>query len=243
MVSGAKGDGHGAPGLLDVVVPVFNEAQGLGAFHERVRRVPLPLPLRLIFVDNASTDGSLAILESLEERFEDVTLIRHAHNAGYGASLRDGIAAATAPVVAILDADGEYPPEALPALYAALEHAPVVYASRFLGGGARHMPLTQRLGNRLVTGLFNLVFRQQHTDLYTGCKLMRREALRGITLERDGYEQVLELAVKLARRGVAVKDVAIAFEPRRTDRSKMRHLRESAKYVWLLGRYALTRAG
>jgi hypothetical protein len=105
------------------------------------------------------------------------------------------------------------------------------------------MPLTKRLGNRLVTGLFNAVFAQHHTDLYTGCKAMRREVLQGLTLERDGYEQVLELAVKLARRGVVVKDVPIDFEPRRTDRSKMRHLSETAKYLWLLGRYALDRAG
>jgi glycosyltransferase involved in cell wall biosynthesis len=227
-------------GAIDVVVPVFNEVEGLGAFHERVRRVPLPL--RLIFVDNASTDGSLAVLASLAERFADVTVIRHARNEGYGASLRDGIAAATAPVVAILDADCEYPPEALPALCAALERAPVVYASRFLGGGARRMPLAKRLGNQLVTGLFNLTFQQHHTDLYTGCKLLRREVLQGITLERDGYEQVLELAVKLARRGIAVTDVAIEFEPRRTGRSKMQHVSETAKYVWLLAHYALSRA-
>lgn len=219
---------------IDVVVPVFNEESGLHAFHRRIRA--LELPLRLIYVDNASTDGSIAILES----FEDVRIIRHARNQGYGASLRDGMAASTAPVVVIIDADCEYPPEALPRLIEALADAPVVYASRFVLGTHPYMPLLKRLGNGLITGLFNLLFREHHTDLYTGCKALRRDVVQQLKLDRDGYEQVLEMAVQLARKGIRVKDVPIDFEPRQTDRSKMRHLSETAKFLYLLFHYALT---
>lgn len=94
----------------DVIVPVFNEAEILPEFHRRV--TALALPLNLIYVDNASTDRSVDIISS----FDDVTLIRHATNEGYGGSLLDGIANSDNEKIVIIDADCEYPPEAIPDL-------------------------------------------------------------------------------------------------------------------------------
>ena len=58
--------------------------------------------------------------------------------------------------VIIIDADGEYPPEAIPLLLKGLEQTPVVYASRFLNGGKIAMSRTRSWGNRGLTALFNL---------------------------------------------------------------------------------------
>ena len=95
---------------VDVVVPVLNEREMLPRFLDRVDS--LGLPLHLIFVDNGSVDGTLECLTTRPE----ITVIAHGRNLGYGRSLADGLSASKADRVIIIDADGEYPPEAIPLL-------------------------------------------------------------------------------------------------------------------------------
>jgi dolichol-phosphate mannosyltransferase len=209
---------------LDVVVPVYNEE---AAVEELVARLRAACPgARLIVVDNASTDRTAALLAAMP----DVQLVRHAENLGYGRSLADGIAAGTGTRIVMIDGDLEYLPEDVPALDRALASAPVVYGSRFLrpvAGGST----VWSLGNRLVTLSFNLLFRQHLTDLYTGIRGVRRAALPAGGLHSPGFEFVLELAAALARAGARIAEVPVGYAERRGGRSKMRHVRELAKFA------------
>jgi glycosyltransferase involved in cell wall biosynthesis len=219
---------------IDVIIPILNEEEMVGVFFDRISS--LPLPLHFIFVDNASTDRTKEIVRS----FPRATLIEHEKNEGYGGSILDGIGRSDAEVIVIIDADAEYPPEVIPALIDALEENEAVYTSRFLAPGDVDMPLFRRVGNRAITGSFNVLFGQNLTDLYTGCKALRRSALDGLALERKGFEHVLELGVKLALKGIRIAEVPIRYEPRSTGRSKMRHVSETLKFIYLLLRYRLT---
>ena len=220
---------------IDVIVPVFNEEEGLPEFISRLSA--LPLQIHPIFIDNASTDNSIQILNQIE----GATVIRHATNEGYGASLRDGIRAATASKIVIIDADCEYPPEAIPELVKKLDNEEVVFASRFLLPEEQTpMPFLKAFGNKLISGLFNLLFKQQTTDLYTGSKAFRRSAVTDLPMERDGFEHVLEFAARLAKRGISIAEIHVTFQPRRTGTSKMMHLSETIKYLYFLIYYYLT---
>ncbi|XOF32599.1 MAG: glycosyltransferase family 2 protein [Candidatus Electrothrix sp. YB6] len=221
--------------ITDIIVPVFNEQDGLHEFHRRV--TALGPEYRLIFIDNASTDNSLEIIEN----FKEVTIIRHETNQGYGASLRDGIRAARAGKIIIIDADCEYPPEAIPLLVQELDRHEVVYTSRFLDDRNRdRMGYMKMLGNKIISGAFNLLFRQQVTDLYTGSKGFRRQVVSGLPMERNGFEHVLEVAARLAKKGITIHEIPVDFRPRQTGQSKMRHLGETVKYLGLLIWYAVT---
>lgn len=219
---------------IDIIVPVYNEEEILPEFHRRLRA--LGLPLNIIYVDNFSCDNSVAIISD----FADATLIRHDRNEGYGASIIDGIAASSNDKIIIIDADCEYPPEAIPQLIDRLDSADVVYTSRFLDGRNDFMPLTKRLGNQLISRLFNLLYRQQLTDLYTGCKGLRRSALAGLSLTCKGFEHVLELGVKLAVNRARTAEIGVSFTPRHTGEAKMQHLAETAKYFYLIFLYYFT---
>lgn len=219
---------------VDVIVPVYNEEEILPEFHRRLRS--LGLPLNIVYVDNFSRDNSVAIISS----FGDATLIRHDRNEGYGASIVDGIAASRNEKIIIIDADCEYPPEAIPELIKRLDTADIVYTSRFQDGRNDFMPRTKRLGNQLITGLFNFLYRQRLTDLYTGCKGLRRSALKDLTLSCKGFEHVLELGVKLAVKKVRTDEIPVRFAPRHTGVAKMQHLSETAKYFYLIFLYYFT---
>lgn len=218
---------------IDVIVPVLNEEEMVETFYRRISKVPLPL--HYIFIDNASTDRTREIVRT----FSNSTLIEHEKNEGYGGSIVDGISFSTAEAFVIIDADCEYPPEAISELVTALGEHEVVYTSRFLDGKDLDMPFMRKLGNMTVTFLFNILYGQQLTDLYTGCKALRRSAMEGIRLERKGFEHVLEMAAKLSRKGVGIREVPIAYELRRTGKSKMGHVTETLKFLYLLLRYRI----
>jgi glycosyltransferase involved in cell wall biosynthesis len=213
---------------VDVVVPVLNEVEMLPVFFNRIEA--LALPLHLIFIDNGSTDGTLELLNSRS----GITLIGHGRNLGYGQSLIDGLLRSTSEKVVIIDADCEYPPEAIPLLLAGLETAPVVYGSRFLSQGRVDMSFSRQWGNITLTSLFNLLYHQSITDLYTGMKALRHEVFQGLSLKRSGFEHVVELAAGLAHRGYRIAEIPVAYTPRRTGCSKMRHLSETGKALRLL---------
>jgi glycosyltransferase involved in cell wall biosynthesis len=224
---------------LDVIVPVFDEE---ATVEELVRRLAAACPgARLIFVDNASTDRTAAILARLPE----VTLVRHERNLGYGRSLATGLAAGKNERVVMIDGDLEYLPEDVPRLARALDSARAVYGSRFLAraGDASHGAAVWSLGNRLVTAAFNLSFGQRLTDLYTGIRGVRREALPPRPLTSSGFEFVLEFAAVLARAGIRIAEVPVGYTPRRAGHSKMRHAREAAKFAYHLVRLRLERTG
>jgi glycosyltransferase involved in cell wall biosynthesis len=226
---------------FDIVVPVFNEAEALPEFLQRVNA--LRLPANLVFVDNASTDGTLDIIRNVE----GATVIEHATNEGYGASLVDGMLAGKNKKIIIIDVDCEYPPEAIPELLSQLDKEKVVYTSRFLGRQNHReagMPWLKMAGNKFISGLFNRYFDQHTTDLYTGCKAYHRECVEGLDFKQKGFEHVLELAAKFAARKYRISEIAVDYRPRQTGQSKMSHITETIKYLYLLQRYArLYRAG
>jgi hypothetical protein len=101
------------------------------------------------------------------------------------------------------------------------------------------MPFLRRIGNRVVSRVFNLLFRQNTTDFYTGVKALRREALDCLSLRRDGFEHVVEMGAQLARAGFRIREIPVSYEPRARGTSKMRHLPELFKYVWFVLCYRL----
>ena len=142
----------------------------------------------------------------------------------------------------MIDADLEYHPEDVPVLVAALGMAPAVYGSRLLEGaeGLRTMPSTRRIGNRVVTGLFNLLFDERLTDLYTGIRGVRRDALAWHLLRSDGFEFVLEVAARLKANREPIVEVPIRYTPRTVGVSKMQHVPEFLRFVFHLLRLRLS---
>jgi glycosyltransferase involved in cell wall biosynthesis len=123
-----------SPNTLSVVIPAYNEAAFIGTLLERIQAVdlaPLEVTPELIVVDDGSADDTAVIAE----RHAGVRVIRQRPNAGKGAAVRAGIAAATGSHVLIQDADLEYDPQDYVPMLRALRAGndrTVVYGSRYL---------------------------------------------------------------------------------------------------------------
>src|SRR5690349_19044738 len=100
---------------LSVVIPAYNEEDGIIRIVERVKAVrpalnAVGVELELIVVDDGSRDKTA----TLAAQCGDTRVVRHLKNRGYGGALKTGFRHATGEWLAFLDADGTYPPEALP---------------------------------------------------------------------------------------------------------------------------------
>lgn len=223
---------------LSVVVPIYNEQSTLPVILARLAR--LPVHQELILVDDCSTDGSGAILESVRH-IPGVRVARKKKNEGKGAALRTGFAMATGDVVVIQDADLEYDPRDIPQLLRPIVEgsADVVYGSRFLGDRVRDPSWLHRLGNGLLTCASNLFTGLRLTDMETCYKAFRRDVIQGMVLRQDRFGFEPEVTAKLARRGARVVEVPIDYHARGYEEGKKIGVRDAFNALYCIVRYAV----
>jgi glycosyltransferase involved in cell wall biosynthesis len=199
---------------LSVVIPVYNEAGTVEKLIDLVQKVDAGLPKEIVVVDDASTDGTGAVLQGIQGRHENLRLLRHETNQGKGAALRTGFAAATGDIVLVQDADLEYDPREYAALLRPIVEgrADVVYGSRFQGGGPHRVVFFWHyVGNRVITTLSNMMTNLNLTDVEVCYKAFRREVLQAIRLREDRFGFEIEITSKVARGKWRIYEVPISY--------------------------------
>ena len=199
---------------LSVVIPVYNEEATVERLIARVREVALDI--EVVCIDDASTDGTLAVLERLAETRVIDVLARHEKNRGKGAAVRTGIEHATGDVIVIQDADLEYDPRELPRLLEPIAdgRADAVFGSRFLSGPHRVLYFWHRVGNGVLTLVSNMLTDLNLTDMETCYKMVRADLLKTLPLRTDRFGIEPELTARLAQAGARIYEVPISYNGR-----------------------------
>jgi glycosyltransferase involved in cell wall biosynthesis len=221
---------------LSVVVPCFNEEASVERAVGRV--LAQPFVAEVVVVDDASTDGTAAILRTLDD--PRVRVVTHPVNRGKGAALRTGFAQARGPFVAVQDADLEYDPADLAKLLVPLQagDADVVYGSRFLTSDAhRVLYFWHSVGNRVLTLYSNMLTNLNLTDMETCYKVFRREVLDRITIEEDRFGVEPELTAKVAALGCRIYEVGISYHGRSYAEGKKIGWKDGVRAMWVMSRY------
>ncbi|MEA3376145.1 MAG: glycosyltransferase family 2 protein [Chloroflexota bacterium] len=218
--------------LLSVVVPAWNEEDGIAAIVERVLAVEPALQevgvagLELIVVDDGSSDGTADVVRGCE----GVRLVCHETNRGYGAALKTGFHAAQGDLLAFLDADGTYPPEHFPALCReALDGAELVVGSRRSGADSQ-MPLVRRVGNLLWSNLVTLVGGRRVVDPASGMRVFHREALERLYPLPDGLNFTPVMSTRAIHEGVRLREIPIPYTER-VGRSKLSVVEDGMRFL------------
>lgn len=195
-------------------MPIHDEEENLRPLFEEIRAVldALDLPAELIYVNDGSRDGSGAVLDALRAEDVRVRVLDHDRNHGLTAALDTGFRHARAPVIAMLDGDGQNPPADLVKLLDALPGADMVIGWR----RDRDDPWIRRISSRIANRYRNWRTREQVHDTGCGLKVFRREILERVKLF-DGMHRFFATLARME--GFRVEEVVVAHRPRERGRS------------------------
>lgn len=209
-----------------VVVPTYNEIEGLASIVGRLRQaVP---DADILIVDDSSPDGTGELADRLAAADPAVRVLHRPAKRGLGRAYIDGFTHALGAGyqrIVEIDADGSHDPAALPDLLALTTTADVVLGSRWVTGGVvLNWPRVRRSISRLGNRYAKAVLRSRINDLTSGYRVYRADALRALELGKvssQGYCFQVELAWRLERMGFSIAEHPIIFLERTQGRSKM----------------------
>jgi glycosyltransferase involved in cell wall biosynthesis len=223
--------------LLSVVIPIYNEKDTLLEILFRVQAIQ-GIQKEIILVDDASTDGTVEILKTLQKEQPQLKIYFHKKNQGKGASLRDGFKHITGDYVIVQDADLEYNPNDYYKLLRALkeEHAKVVYGSRF-SGNYEDMSNLHYFGNKLLTIVTNLLYGVLLTDMETCYKLLPGKFVRSLNIRSNRFNFEPEITAKILKSGLKIVEVPISYRGRSHSDGKKITWKDGISALWTLMKF------
>lgn len=205
---------------LSIIIPAHNEAENLPLVIGDLHRAADPADhTDIIVVDNASTDETARVAQSLGARVV-------AENCrGYGYACRAGVRAAfvnATETLIFLDGDYSFDPSEISRLVAPLRHrqADLVLGSRFLSGQQQMMWPHQRFGNWLTARLMGQLYGLRVTDLGP-YRAIRAGLLAQLDLREMTYGWPTEMMVKAAKHNARIVEVPVSYRPRHAGKSKV----------------------
>jgi glycosyltransferase involved in cell wall biosynthesis len=222
---------------FSVVIPAYNEENGISPVLDHIGDIlaQSPWPHELIVVDDGSHDQTAAIIRQRD----DVTLVSHPVNKGYGAALKTGIRRARYDVVCITDADGTYPNERI---FDLLERLHATNSDMVVGartGAQVAIPRLRRPAKWAVGQLANFVCGQRIPDINSGLRLMRRDAVLPFwNLLPDGFSFTTTITLCMLTSNYLVEYVPVNYHAR-IGASKIKPFRDTLNFIKLILRIGL----
>lgn len=206
---------------ISVVVPVFDEVAAAPALAREIAAAFQGRRFEILFIDDASRDGTRAALQALQSEIPQLRLLGHRRNAGQSRAIRSGVLAAAGEIIVTLDGDGQNDPADGPKLVDALLAGPPGLA---LVGGERvrrQDSASKRIASRLGNGLRKRLLGDAANDTGCGAKAFRRDAF----LRAPYFDHLHRfLPALMEREGYQVAFLPVNHRHRTTGRSKYTNL-------------------
>ena len=232
---------------LSIIMPAYNEERTIHLILNRISQVTLPqgMTYEIIITNDCSSDDTEGAIKRYmsENPTIDIRYFRHEKNAGKGAALHTGIAAATGDFVIIQDADLEYNPQEYNILLQPIldGFADVVFGSRFMGGKPhRVLFFWHSIGNNVLTFLSNMYTNLNLTDMETCYKLFRRSDIQSLDLKEKRFGFEPEVTAKISRiKDVRIYEVGISYYGRSYAEGKKIGWRDGFRAIFCILKYNL----
>lgn len=210
---------------LAVIVPTLNEAGNIRPLVAGLERALEGVSWEVVFVDDGSDDGTLAIIEELAAARAGIRCQRRVGRRGLASACIEGMLATTARRMAVMDADLQHDERLLPRMLEAIEGnaLDLVVASRYMAGGsAGELAGARRSMSRLGGLGSRLLVRDRLSDPMSGFFMIRREAFAEVApaLSGRGFKILLDI-IASAPRPLKVAEIPMTFRRRLSGDSKL----------------------
>ncbi len=224
---------------LTIVMPTLEEAAGLAVLIPRIKAVLGTLGVRgeILIVDGGSQDGTAAVATS------HGAIVMRQKGRGFGSAVREGIAAAHAPWVGLLDADGSHDPGEFARFWGKRGDAELIIGSRYCRGGSADMPILRQILSRALNMVTRRVLDLPVRESSSGFRLYDRAAAMAVGSAAEDFSVQQDLLVGILAAGGRVIELPIHYAPRVGGASKANAWKLLPAYMRLLWRLKKQRGG
>ena len=211
--------------ILSIIIPVYNEENTIIEILSKIKKNSSNLfKYEVRVVDDGSTDKTKMLLENNKNLF-DKLLINEKNN-GKGFSIKKGLSHASGSHIIFQDADLEYNPSDFKKFEKVFSEfdADGIIGSRFnYDGYTRSHNILNKIGNKVLTFVFNIFFNTTFTDIYSCYFAFKKDLLSVDDLKTNGFEQHAEILCKIIKKGNKFFEVPISYNGRnKTEGKKIR---------------------
>jgi glycosyltransferase involved in cell wall biosynthesis len=222
---------------VSLVIPALNEARNLPHVFAQ-----LPRDLyEVVLVDGNSRDGTVEVAKAL---WPGIRIVRQTRR-GKGNALACGFEACTGDIVVMIDADGSTDPAEIPEFVRALGvGVDFAKGSRFLpGGGSHDITAIRKLGNAVLSGIVNTLFKTRYSDLCYGYNAFWRRCLAYLAVDCAGFEVETQINIRAHKTGLRVVEVPSFEGPRIYGTSNLNAVRDGLRVLRVIVHEWLTKRG
>ena len=215
---------------VSVVIPCLNEAENIETCVRLARAVldESGISGEVVVVDNGSDDGSAELA-----RAAGAMVVREPRR-GYGSAYLTGFDASRGEYIVMIDADLTYDFREIPRFVDELDDgAQFVMGNRMKGVRPGAMSWLSRIGNPLLSGFLNLLYRTNVGDAHCGMRAVRRDVLPVLDLRSTGMEFASEMVIRASRRNLDIREFPIELHPRGGE-SKLSPFRDGWRHLRLM---------
>lgn len=217
-------------GELTVIIPAFNEENGLLKSLPGLIEICRPRGWQIIVVDDGSNDRTSEVAESFQA---GVMVIRHSINLGYGAAIKTGVLATTTDFIATFDADGQHRATDLISL---IEVAKKCHAAIGARTADSIQPISRAPGRLILRFTANLIAGLNIPDINCGLRVIHRNSLlRVMGLTSDKFSFSTSTLLALLKTGHDVRFVPVTIDPR-VGKSSVRQVQDGLGTLLLVTR-------
>ena len=208
--------------FLSIIIPTYNEERTVIEILKKIKNNSSNLcKYEVIVIDDGSTDQSRKLLENSKDLFDK--LLVNETNKGKGFSVKKGILNASGTHIIFQDADFEYDPADFKKFVKIFLdfNADGIIGSRFIYSNyTRSHNFLNKLGNKVLTLIFNILYNTTFTDIYSCYFAFKKELIDPNKLKTLGFEQHAEILCKVIKKGNKFYEVPISYNGRNYSEGK-----------------------
>jgi len=217
-----------------IIIPAYNEHKTIHQVITNVLKTREQYDFEIIVVNDGSTDDTSKILESFGEQ---IKVINHFSNKGYGSSLKDGIRNARSEYVMFFDSDGQHDVEKIPTFLEKLETTEMLIGTRTFGDGS---PKKRILGKRILHFFVNFITGQKVPDVNCGMRAGRRSLyMEMLDILPEGFSFTTTSLVYTLKNKLSFEYIPVKMIPRHKGFSTVNILYDGTKTIMLIFRLSM----